>query len=142
MVHPLRRLFACAPVAGLLVVLCIGASWIAVAPADAAGVPVPSGAVTKSGTPGSVAGSVSAGSDVCAIRLDSTLTCWGQASTGAGAPPGGTFVQVGVGNGFACAIRTDSTVACWGTTNTFGQATAPVSEFVTAIGVGEAHACA
>ena len=30
------------------------------------------------------------------------------------APPGGTFTQVSVGNGYACALRTNGAVTCWG----------------------------
>jgi hypothetical protein len=86
---------------------------------------------------------VSAGlGQVCGIRLDGTLVCWGGA-----APPGGTFTQVSAGGFFsyfggsahACGIKSDGTVACWGD-NGSGQA-APLAGTFTQISANGSHAC-
>jgi CSLREA domain-containing protein len=56
------------------------------------------------------------GADTCAIRIDSTLTCWGDNSAGQTSIPAGlgTVTSVATSNFETCAVKTDSTLACWG----------------------------
>ena len=77
---------------------------------------------------------VSAGWDVCAIRTDATLACWGGSSE---APPSGTFTAIDNGEGSACAIRTDGTLACWGDIGS----KAPAGRY-TKVSTAEGRACA
>ena len=56
---------------------------------------------------------VSVGSHSCGLRPDGTLICW-DGGIDTITPPGGTFSQVSVGNGYACALGTDGAVVCWG----------------------------
>ncbi len=49
---------------------------------------------------------------MCAIRTNGWIHCWG-GDLGEGYPPGGTYKQIAVGNGFACAVRTDGQLRCW-----------------------------
>lgn len=71
---------------------------------------------------------VSAGqSHTCAIKLDQTIQCWGNAGQ-APTPPSGTFTQLDAGENHNCALRTDGTAACWGLNN-YGQATPPIGLF-------------
>ncbi len=52
----------------------------------------------------------------CGIRLDDTVTCWGNNNGNMvqGVPPGLKAKKVAVGSSHACAIRTDDTAVCWG----------------------------
>ena len=52
--------------------------------------------------------------DVCGIRLDGTLTCWGRDLSGLSGFPEGTYTTLSAGGGTACAIRTDGKLVCWG----------------------------
>ncbi len=70
--------------------------------------------------------------DICLVRLDGTVGCWGDGTTpdahvtcaqkyagydldcGQSAPPTGTFIEVTSGWLFSCGIRTDGALACWG----------------------------
>lgn len=80
--------------------------------------------------------SVSAGyENACAIKDDGTLWCWGRndegqvgngSVSGSGALatpakiPGGTFIEVAIGDHTTCARKPDSSVWCWGK-NSSGQ---------------------
>ena len=56
---------------------------------------------------------VSVGSHNCGLRPDGSLICWdGRVETIK--PPGGTFSEVRVGNGYACALGINGAVICWG----------------------------
>ena len=50
----------------------------------------------------------------CGIRADSTVTCWGENTSGQAHPPGGWFTAVDTGLDHSCGLRTDGTVTCWG----------------------------
>lgn len=67
---------------------------------------------------------VSTGSHNCGLRPDGTLICWdGRVETIT--PPGGTFSQVSVGNGYTCALRTNGAIACWGNDENSNPANIP-----------------
>lgn len=56
---------------------------------------------------------ISAGDDqVCAVREDRSVVCWGQYEIDVSESPG-PFDDVTVGEGFACATHSDGAVACW-----------------------------
>lgn len=52
-------------------------------------------------------------SRACALRNDHRIACWGECSSGACAPPAGTFASVTV-DGRSCGLDTTGTVQCWG----------------------------
>ena len=79
------------------------------------------------------------GSHTCALRSDSTVTCWGDNEEGQTDAPSGTFTTIDVGWNHSCGLRTDDTVACWGY-NSAGQADAPSGTF-TAVSVNGTHSC-
>ncbi len=97
------------------------------------------------GAPAGLFTAVSAGPyHTCAIRTDSTITCWwNNTDYGQSPDPAGTFTTVSAGLYYTCAIRTDSTITCWGGYS--GQSDAPAGTFTT-VSVGENqsenHACA
>ena len=66
----------------------------------------------------------------CALRQDSTITCWGNNYVGQTEAPGGTFTTITAGKWHSCGVRTDQTVTCWGKNHT-GQAEAPGGTFTT-----------
>ena len=70
----------------------------------------------------------------CAIRTDSTITCWG--GSGVLDAPEGKFTAVSS----PCAISTDSTMTCWGSDG-LGLADAPEGKFI-ALSYGFGYACA
>ncbi|MDE0676578.1 MAG: cell wall-binding repeat-containing protein [Acidimicrobiaceae bacterium] len=76
----------------------------------------------------------------CALRLDSTLACWGANEAGQSDPPEGTFTAVAAGGSHSCALRQDSTLVCWGA-NEAGQSDPPEGTF-TAVAAGGSHSCA
>ena len=96
---------------------------------------VGSGVVDVSAVGGFVA--VSAGWEhTCAVRVDSTVACWGDGHFGQAGPlsdhhqrlhdednyyaaspddmPTGPFAAVSAGGDLTCALRTDASAACWG----------------------------
>lgn len=107
----------------------------------------------------------------CGIAVGGTVYCWGQRPFGANQPalgwgltpsytplqfPVGPAQSVGVGESFGCALTMLRRVECWGQ-NYFGQlgvprdtltlgdfkiGTVPTPENMTAIAVGDGHACA
>jgi hypothetical protein len=78
--------------------------------------------------------------NVCALKADGTLLCWGSDGHGESTPPAGTFTALSVGDDHACAIRTDQTLACWGDAAS-GMIAAPAGTF-TALSAGFDHSCA
>jgi hypothetical protein len=80
--------------------------------------------------------------EVCGIRDDASLVCWGSPSF-PGTPPSGTFQSVSVGLHHACAIRTDGTLACWGgqTPDQFFLDWAPTGTF-SSVSAGVYETCA
>lgn len=79
-------------------------------------------------------------SHTCAIRLDDTVACWGEASwTGKTDPPPGRFAQIDAGQEHTCGLRFDGTVACWGFDRE-GQTEAPPGTF-TQVSAGTSHSC-
>ena len=81
--------------------------------------------------------SVSAAStQICGIRSDDTIVCWGSRAH----LLGGGFKAVSAGGDHSCAIRSDDTIVCWGD-NWYGQADAPPGIFE-AVSAGGVHSCA
>jgi hypothetical protein len=78
--------------------------------------------------------------NVCALKTDATIFCWGANQYGQSTPPGGSFTALSVGDGHACAIRTDQSLVCWGYAGS-GLTTAPAGSF-TALSAGLDHSCA
>ena len=56
----------------------------------------------------------------CGVRINGTITCWGDNTYGQTEAPAGKFTAVDSGSqltsehGITCALRTDGTLACWG----------------------------
>jgi alpha-tubulin suppressor-like RCC1 family protein len=59
--------------------------------------------------------------DVCAVKTDGTIACWGDGYHGETKAPSGRFASVTSGEQYTCGLRTDGLVACWGL-NGAGQA--------------------
>ena len=78
-------------------------------------------------------------SHACALRINATVTCWGNNSGGRTDAPDGTFSAIAVGSEHACGVRTDATVACWGE-NASGQVDAPGGQF-RGVAAGAKHSC-
>lgn len=80
-------------------------------------------------------------SHTCAIRLDDTVACWGEASwTGKTDPPAGAFAQIAAGQEHTCGLRFTGAVVCWGFDRE-GQTRAPAGTF-TQVNAGTNHSCA
>jgi len=54
------------------------------------------------------------GKSSCARTLQGNVYCWGEASYGATAAPGGEFTDIEGGFFHYCGIKTDASLACWG----------------------------
>ncbi len=82
----------------------------------------------------------------CGITQDSTLRCWGVATTPGEQffPPTGEYTAVGAGIRFACATTGNDGIVCWGDSNDSDGviANAPTTGQFTAVSVGERHVCA
>ena len=125
----------------------VGLVLLATAPASAVRPPatdVPASAAgpvqVSAGASGTVPVQVSAGGGhTCAIKVDSTIVCWGSNDYGQATPPPGTFKAIDAGGLHTCAIRTDDTVTCWGK-NADGESTAPPGTF-SAVSAGGDHSC-
>ena len=119
---------------GWLVVLlgAVALSVLALGPAAVLAAEPPAGAESIS----------AGGSHTCAIKVDKTLTCWGDDSSGqvSGAPEG-EFSAVAAGGAHSCAIGVDGTLACWGDDSSGQVSGAPEGEF-SAVAAGGAHSCA
>lgn len=60
-------------------------------------------------------GAIAAGkSHTCALRSDSTITCWGDSRYGQTRTPAGTFTSVEAAGNNSFGIRVDKTLECWG----------------------------
>ena len=64
----------------------------------------------------------------CGLRVDQTITCWGDNESGKANPPTDKSTAVVAGASHSCGLRTDQTITCWGN-NTFGQLEAPSGTF-------------
>ncbi len=85
---------------------------------------------------------VSAGAaQVCAVRKDRKIECWGAGTNGeSGAPPGGgVYTMVDAGYQHNCALRTDGAAVCWGS-NSDGQAGTVAGPFVD-VTAAQKHSC-
>jgi alpha-tubulin suppressor-like RCC1 family protein len=107
----------CGPV--VLVAVLVGLAVAApVAPATVYTTPSPAGSFTQVGV---------GRANVCALKPDATIFCWGANQYGQSTPPGGSFTALSVGDEHACAIRADQRLACWGYSGS-GLTTAPGRE--------------
>ena len=60
-------------------------------------------------------GAIAAGKNhTCALRADSTITCWGDSRYGQTRTPEGTFTSVEAAGNNSFGIRVDETLECWG----------------------------
>ncbi len=50
----------------------------------------------------------------CGLRVDGTISCWGQNDDGQASPPSGTFVAVETLGSAGCGLRIDGEIQCWG----------------------------
>ena len=66
--------------------------------------------------------------NVCGLRTDGTISCWGTLPSGQ-SPPAGVFIDVAVGSKHACGLRPSGLVECWGD-GTGGATAAPALSFV------------
>ena len=71
----------------------------------------------------------------CAVKVDTSVACWGSNRQGQASPPPGSYRKVEAGDDFACALRTDGIVVCW------GAAPAPLSGTFRDISVGTDNIC-
>ena len=90
--------------------------------------------------PDGLAGRFTHVGDLCGVRTDGSVTCWGANPPDPSEPPGGTFVQTSN----LCGITIGGEIVCWGT-GQYGHANrpeqAPPGQY-TQISAGEFHACA
>ena len=97
---------------------------------------LPAGVTTATAGPLAAPGtfiSVSAGRyNSCGIKIDGTVGCWGDNTSGLSTPPAGTFIAVDTGDEHACGVKTDGTLACWGD-NLAARATPPATGSYTAV---------
>ena len=85
---------------------------------------------------------VSAGNGhACAIRLDQTVTCWGDDQYGQSRPFHGEFLAVSAGGFHTCGVRADNSLSCWGE-NRDRQLTRPREGEFVAVSAGFRHSCA
>ncbi len=78
--------------------------------AELSGPVVPADVLAANTTPHPVH-AIAVGRDVCAIREDGSVGCWGYTTA---TPPEGRLVALDNGDRSTCAIREDGTLACWG----------------------------
>ncbi|HCH66406.1 MAG TPA: hypothetical protein DFR83_26620 [Deltaproteobacteria bacterium] len=64
--------------------------------------------------PGPYQAMVLSSSNLCALRVDGTLECWGVDTDGETSPPSGEFEAAELGVSFGCGLRPDQTLDCWG----------------------------
>lgn len=77
-------------------------------------------------------------STACGIRMDDSLVCWGDNTSGQASPPAGAFKSVSVGSKVACAIQTNNNLVCWGG---YGLRPQP-GPYYLAVGTGGGFFCA
>jgi hypothetical protein len=73
--------------------------------------------------------------EVCGVRSDGKLACWGL-STPEGSPPPGSFASISASSQHFCGVHTDGTAACWG----YGSAAPPPLLFKR-VAAGGDHDC-
>ena len=64
----------------------------------------------------------------CGLRVNGTITCWGNDDHGQLDVPSGQFSAVAAGWVHSCGLRTSGTITCWDN-NEYGQADAPDGQF-------------
>jgi hypothetical protein len=85
----------------------------------------PAGAELAFERPGNFAPISVGPSQVCAVDVNASLSCWSvDNAVQVEVPPTGRFTEVTVGSRHACALRADSKVVCWGGNDKL-QATPP-----------------
>jgi hypothetical protein len=80
--------------------------------------------------------------NVCGLRTDGSISCWGTLPAGE-SPPAGVFIDVATGSNHACGLRPSGLVECWGD-DTGGATAAPALSFVSLEAGGETgtgHTC-
>ena len=77
--------------------------------------------------------------DMCVVRINGNVRCWGDNLTRQLNVPAGQFNAVAAGEYHDCGLRTDGTVSCWGA-NSSGEAVAPAGLF-SAVATGIYHSC-
>ena len=73
------------------------------------------------------------------MRVDDTITCWGNNDYGQTDAPQGAFKTVSASWNHSCGVRVDDTITCWGN-NEDGQTDAPEGAFKTVTAVSF-HSC-
>jgi hypothetical protein len=76
------------------------------------------------------------------LRLDGTITAWGQNADGECSVPPGTYRSVGAGADFSLAIRADGSIAAWGRDSDGLVSRVPAGKNFVAVDGGEAFAVA
>ncbi|MDE0287277.1 MAG: S-layer homology domain-containing protein, partial [bacterium] len=85
---------------------------------------------------------VSAGGlDVCGIRTDATVACWGPDREGVLDVPEGPFVSLSTGGWHACGIRPDRTLTCWGLGESRDEAARTPGGRYADVSAGAYHSC-
>ncbi len=82
--------------------------------------------------------------ETCGVRMDGSLTCWGDVpQLAAAAPTDGPFRSVSISSDVGCALRTDGALACWtaGLYGDFPIDRSPPGRFLK-VEVSSLHACA
>lgn len=83
------------------------------------------------------------GGEVCGIRENGSLECWGDApALAAAAPMDGPFLSVAIDWNVGCALRVDGTLACWTTADNDEHLLdpAPIGRFLK-VEISSVHAC-
>jgi alpha-tubulin suppressor-like RCC1 family protein len=90
----------------------------------------------KEPTPAGKFLAVSAGGrHTCGLRIDGTVTCFGNNDAGQSTAPPGIFLSVSAGYNHTCGVQLDGTVACW------GSAVAPPGGLFSSVSAGAYHSC-
>ena len=79
------------------------------------------------------------GHHACGLRLDKTVTCWGENGSGQADALDGEFAAIAAGLAHSCGLRSDETIACWGHA-VDGPSGPPEGQF-SAIAAGGWHTC-
>ena len=81
------------------------------------------------------------GLDVCGIRTDATVACWGPDRDGVLDVPEGPFVALSMGGWHACGIRPDRTLTCWGRGESRDEAAWSPAGAYADVSAGAYHSC-
>ncbi|HZW02964.1 MAG TPA: Ig-like domain repeat protein, partial [Anaerolineaceae bacterium] len=71
----------------------------------------------------------------CALKIDGTVECQGDNTSGQAAPPAGVYTSLSAGGGHTCALNGSGEAACW------GAIAAPPAGPFTHLTSGDAHTC-